>query len=63
MQPSHPAVPAGHSSTESASTSRDNEYGIDDGLLLQLKYKAIGAKGSAYCKLRVVLVLCGWVVL
>lgn len=27
----------------------DNQYGIDDGLLLQLKYKAIGAKGSAYC--------------
>lgn len=42
-------VPPGQSSTASVSASRDNEYHIDDGLLLQLKFKAIEAKGAAYC--------------
>ncbi|MCJ1279390.1 hypothetical protein MMC21_007214 [Puttea exsequens] len=33
----------------SSTPSRDNEYGIDDETLLELKYKAISAKGAAYC--------------
>ena len=32
---------------------KPGEYGIDDGLLLELKYRAIGAKGVAYCELEV----------
>lgn len=44
--------------SEDETGKRADEFGLDDGLLEELKEKAIAAKGRAYCRCLVYLFVC-----